>query len=71
MTHLMKEIFTKGTYCKLKYKKIKPCRFLKNIFDNYYKLELSKNFEISLIFSVVDLYDFHEGEMGDEEDTLE
>jgi hypothetical protein len=39
-------------------------------FDNAYKLELSEDFDISPIFNVVDLYEFHEGEENDEEGTL-
>lgn len=49
MPHLKKEIFPKGTYSKLKYKKVGPCQVLKKIFYNSYKLELSNKFGISLI----------------------
>jgi hypothetical protein len=70
MAHLRKEIFPRGTYSKLNYKKIGPCRILRKIFDNAYKLELPEDFDISPIFNVVDLYEFHEGDENDDEDTL-
>ena len=58
----MKEIFPQGTYNKLKYKKIGPCRILKIISNNAYKLELLEIFYISPIFNIANLYEFHEGE---------
>jgi hypothetical protein len=61
MAHLRKERFPRGTYKKLKYKKIGSCRILKKIFDNAYQLELSDKFDISPTFNVVNLYEFHEG----------
>jgi hypothetical protein len=70
MAHLRKERFPRGTYNKIKYKKIGPCQVLKNIYDNTYKLELPKNFDISPIFNVLNLYEFHEGEDDGELDTM-
>jgi hypothetical protein len=43
---------------------------LRKNFDNAYKLELPEYFDISPIFNVDDLYEFHEGEEHDEENTL-
>ena len=62
MAHLRKEIFPWGTYNKLKYKKIGHCRILNKTYDNAYKLELSESFDISPIFNIAYLYEFHEGE---------
>ena len=67
--HLRKEIFHRGTYKKLKYKKVEPCRILRKNSESAYKQELLENLDISLIFNVVDLYEFHEGENNDEEGT--
>jgi hypothetical protein len=66
MAHLQKEIFPNGTYSKLKYKKIGPCKILRKISENAYKLELPEELDISLIFNVAYLYEFHKGEESDE-----
>jgi hypothetical protein len=70
MAHLRNERLPKGTYNKLKYKKIGLCRILKKIYDNTYQLELLDKFDISPTFNVVDLYEFHEGEKVNDEHTL-
>ena len=59
MVHLHKERFPKGTYNKLKIKKIGPCRILEKRNNNAYKVGLPDNLDISPIFSVFDLYAFH------------
>jgi hypothetical protein len=46
-------------YSKLNYKKTGPCQILRKNYDNAYKLELSEDFDISPIFNVDDLYEFH------------
>jgi hypothetical protein len=71
MAHLRKEIFPRGAYSKLNYKKSGSCIILRKIFDNAYKSELPEDFDISPIFNVVDLYEFHEGDENDDENTLD
>ena len=70
IAHLRKEWFPRGTYNKLKYKKIGPCRILKKIYDNAYRLELPKRFDISPTFNIADLYKFHEGDKSADEGTF-
>ena len=43
---------------------------LENNSDNAYQLELSDKFDVSPTFNVVDLYEFHEEENGDNGSTL-
>ena len=70
MAHLRKEWFPRGTYNKLKYKKIGPGRILKKIYDNTCRLELPEMFDISPKFNVIDLYQVHEGDKSVDEGTL-
>jgi hypothetical protein len=71
MTHLRKDIFPRGMYNKIKYKKIGPCKILRKMFDNTYKLVLLETFDISPIFNVFELNDFHEGEYDGEVGTVQ
>jgi len=58
LTNLRKERFPRGEYNKLKLKKIRPCRILRNFSTIAYEIELPLGIEISAIFNVTDLYKY-------------
>jgi hypothetical protein len=64
LAHLRKERFPRGTYNKLKMKKIRPCRVLKKFGTNAYEIELPDGIEISPIFNISDLYPYRAKEAG-------
>ena len=63
MAYLKKERFPKGTYKKLKLKKIGPCKVLRKFSANSYEIELPSDLQISPIFNVSDLYPFRDAGM--------
>jgi hypothetical protein len=64
LAHLRKERFLRGTYNKLKMKKIRPCRVLKKFGANDYEIELPDGIGISPIFNVLDLCPYKAKESG-------
>jgi hypothetical protein len=64
LAHLRKESFPRGTYNKLKMKKIRPCRILRKFGENAYELELPEDIGISSIFNISDLYPYRTEDEG-------
>jgi hypothetical protein len=64
LAHLRKERFSRGTYNKLKIKKIGPCKVLKKFGANAYEIELPDGIGISPIFNISNLYPYKPEETG-------
>ena len=60
MAYIRKERFPKGTYNKLKLKRIGPCKILRKFSTNAYEIELPSNLQIFPIFNVSDIYRFRD-----------
>ena len=58
MAYIRKDRFPKGTYNKLKLKKIGPCKILRKFSVNAYEIERYSNVQISPIFDVSNIYPF-------------
>jgi hypothetical protein len=69
LAHLRKERFLRGTYNKLKMKKIGLCKILRKFGTNAYEIELPDGIRISPIFNISYLYPYKakEAEAGNEQ----
>jgi hypothetical protein len=62
ISHLRKERFPRGTYKKIKMKKIGLCRVIRKFGANAYEIELPDGVRISPIFNVTKLYPYRDEE---------
>lgn len=67
VVHLRKERFLIGAYNKLSMKKFGPCKIMKkHDIGNAYEVELPSELNISLLFNILELIEYHEGGVEDE-----
>jgi hypothetical protein len=71
LAHVRKERFSRGTYNKLKMKKIGPCKIIRKFGANAYEIELPDGIRISPIFNISDLYPYKAGEVGADSEQTE
>jgi hypothetical protein len=71
LAHLRKERFTRGTYNKLKFMKIGPCKILMKFDANAFEIELPEDVGISHIFNILNLYPYREDETKISKDQKE
>jgi hypothetical protein len=71
IAHIRKERFPRGTYNKMKLKKIVPCKILRKNDENSYEIELLENVGISPIFNISDMYPYREYDTKGLEDQKE
>jgi hypothetical protein len=60
LAHIKKESFQRGTYNKLKLKKLGPYNILRKFGANAYEIELPKDVGISPILDILNLYPYRE-----------
>jgi hypothetical protein len=71
LAHLRKERFPRGTYNKLKMKKIGPCKIVKKFGANAYEIELPNGIRISPIFNISYLYPYRAEEAREDSEQTE
>jgi hypothetical protein len=71
LAHLRKERFPRGTYNKLKMKKIGSCKIIRKFEENSYEIELPDGVGISPIFNIANMYPYRIDESKGEEDQKE
>jgi hypothetical protein len=64
LAHLRKKSFPRGTYNKLKMKKIGSCKIMRKFEANAYEIELPDGVGILLIFDIADMYPYRADETG-------
>jgi hypothetical protein len=71
LAHLRKERFPRGTYNKLKMKKIGPCKIIRKFEENAYEIGLPDGVEISPIFNIADMYPYKDDEIESEGSSMD